>query len=435
MSSRWWLYRGGTQIQWGRNEEPLAILTAFTESDKYADEAWLAALARSDAGYGPDEEEQQIADEDVINAADSTNLLGYRARVAAVRARLDLMGFTAAACRHELTSGLAEFFEDEDPADPLVDMSPDEILDRALVALESGVPDRLLDKVDEACMEVVFLFVESGLDRRALFALQLESADDDEEVRLDLYDLYMADYFKEVDDITKLAADELAASVSSGGPIIVVTEGVTDARYLARALELVAPHVAHMFRFLDEEAKAEHNSGQVMRTLRSFAAAGVTNRVVGVLDNDAAGQVAARALDAAPRPATNRYLLLPDVPYGESYPTNGPSGDTELNINGRAVSIEFQFGLDQLRVAQGDPAKVEWKGPQAPINVYQGSLSKRDKEAVQRNIDSFLESASPDHDPTVEPWPVIHTLVERLIQAAVPGSFPGQSYLPVSASR
>ena len=261
------------------------------------------------------------------------------------------MGFTAHACRHELTSAIRDVIQDDESSDPLVLMSAEEVLSR-----------------------------------------------------------------------------ELSVSVSSGGPVIVVTEGVTDARYLARALELVAPEVAHMFRFLDEDAKAEHNSGQVMRTLRSFASAGVTNRVVGVLDNDAVGRVAARALDAAPRPATNRYFLLPDVPYAAAYPTNGPSGDADLNINGRAVSIEFQFGLEQLRLENGELAKVEWKGPQQPINVYQGSLSARDKAAVQRNIDEFLRRASADHDPSVEPWSIIHALVDQLIKAAIPGSFPGQYY-------
>lgn len=429
MSSKWWLYLGETQVQWGRNEEPLALLTLFTEAEKYAQEEWLAALARLDGSYGPGEEEQQVADEQLLETADSATTLGYRAKAASVRSRLALMGFTAAACRHELTSGIAETLEDDDPSDDLIKMSLDEVLDRGLAGFQTDTPYRSLDTLDRRCFDLIDGFMEAGLDRRALLALQLESAPDDEAVQLDLHDLYMADYFREVENITQLATDELAVSVSSGGPVIVVTEGVTDARYLARALELVAPDVAHMFRFLDEDARAERNSGQVMRTLRSFAAAGVTNRVVGVLDNDAAGRVAARVLDSARRPATNRYLLLPDVPYGESYPTNGPSGESDLDINGRAVSIEFQFGLDQLRVEGGELAKVEWKGLQMPINVYQGSLSKRDKDAVQRNIDRFLANASPDHDPTEQPWPIIHALVARLIEAAVPGSFPGQTYL------
>lgn len=428
MSDKWWLHRGNTQVQWGRNEEPLELLTLFTEADKYQNEEWLEALERLDGLSETEDIDQQDADQELLETADSATTFGYRANVAVVRSRLALMGFTAEACQRELTSSIAELHGDDDPSDNLAKLPPSEVLDRGLTAWESDQPYREQSELDRRCVDFVELFLETGLDRRALLALQLRSAPSDDVVRLDLHDLYVADYFRGVENITQLAAEALSVSVSSGGPIIVVTEGVTDARYLSRALELVAPGVAHMFRFLNEDAKAERNSGQVMRTLRSFAAAGVTNRIVGVLDNDAAGREAARVLDSAPRPSTNRYLLLPDVPYGKSYPTSGPSGDTELDINGRAISIEFQFGVSQLQVAEGELAKVEWKGLQSSINVYQGSLSKRDKEAVQRNIDRFLTNASPEHDPTEQPWPTIHALVERLIAAAVPGSFPGQTY-------
>lgn len=135
-----------------------------------------------------------------------------------------------------------------------------------------------------------------------------------------------------------------------------------------------------------------------------------------------------RVLDAKLRPANNRYFLLPDVPYGSAYPTYGPNGDADLDINGRAVSIEFQFGLEQLRLSSGAPARVEWSGREASIGVYQGNLPKKDKEAVQKNILDFLANASPDHDPGTEPWPAVHALVNRLLEAATPESFPGQSF-------
>lgn len=349
------------------------------------------------------------------------------------------MGFTAEACRRELTSAIDEMLADDDISSDtpevtvlngvtVANMPRGEILDRGLAAWENEMPYRRLEPLDRQSAEFIDIFMESGFDRRAFLALQLEAAPADDEVRLDLHDLYSAGYFNSVNNITQLAADELAVSVSSGAPIIVVTEGVTDARFLQRALELVAPHVSHMFRSFDKEAGAEMGAAQVVRTLRSFAAAGVTNRVVGVLDNDAAGRVAAKNLDAKPRPANNRYFLLPDVPYGTSYPTYGPSGDADLDINGRAVSIEFQFGLEQLRLSNGEPARVEWSGREASIGVYQGNLPKNDKDTVQGNIRDLLANASPDHDPDAEPWPAVHALVDRLLEAATPESFPGQLF-------
>lgn len=438
MSDKWWLHRGGTEIQQGRNEEPLALLTIFTQEDKYADEAWLDAIDRLEGKYAPEDEGQQILDEILVEEATGKDVFGYRAKASRIRARLALMGFTAKACRQELTSAIDEMLADDEPGDKieLIDtdggavasMPRSEVLDRGLAAWENEKPYRSLSPLDRKCAEYIDIFMDSGFDRRTFLALQLEAATADEEVRLDLHDLYNAGYFNGVENITQLAADELAVSVSSGGPIVIVTEGVTDARFLQRALELVVPHVSHMFRFFDKEAGAEMGAAQVVRTLRSFAAAGVTNRVVGVLDNDAAGRVAAKNLEAKDRPANNRYFLLPDVPYGSSYPTYGPSGDADLDINGRAVSIEFQFGLEQLRLANGEPARVEWSGREASIGVYQGSLPKKDKDVVQRNIRDFLANASPDHDPGAEPWPAVHALVNRLLEAATPESFPGQSF-------
>lgn len=350
------------------------------------------------------------------------------------------MGFTAEVCRYELTSALEELLADDQPEmtakganagrGTIITLPRDEVLDRGLAAWENEKSYRDLDPLDCECATWIDIFMESGLDRRVILALQLEKAPSEDEIQLDLHDLYSAGYFNGIENITKLAADELAVSVSSGGPIIVVTEGVSDARFLQRSLELVAPHVSHMFRFFDKDSGVEMGAAQVVRTLRSFAAAGVTNRVVGVLDNDAAGRVAAKNLDSKPRPANNRYFLLPNVPYGSNYPTHGPSGDAELDINGRAVSIEFQFGLQQLRLQNGELAQIEWSGREASIGVYQGSLPKKDKETVQQNIRIFLENASPDHNPAEEPWPMIHTLVNRLLEAAIPESFPGQTYHP-----
>lgn len=438
MSDRWWLYRGGNQIQWDRNDAPIALLTLFTEAEKIADKHWLDVCERQTSSlYTSGDAALQEEDEAFLEEVDPSSTFGYRATVSTIRRRLSLMGFTAEACRRELSRGIYEGIEEEQLGDTISILDVDgvvcpvpkeEVLDRALKAYEAGQSGRPKDSIEVQCSRYIELFLDSGVDRRVVLALQLESAESNDEVWLDLHDLYFAGYFEGVNNITQLAVDELAVSVSSGGPIVVVTEGVTDAEFLKCALDLVAPQLSHMFRFFDREAGAELNAAQVVRTLRAFAAAGITNRVVGVLDNDAAGRAAARDLEAKPRPNNNRYFLLPDVPYGESYPTIGPSGDSDLDINGRAVAIEFQFGLEVLRTEGGELAKVEWSGPVASIGAYQGSLSKADKIHVQKNIRSFLASASQDHEVNREPWPAIHALVVSLLSAAEPESFPGQFY-------
>ncbi|MFJ4998521.1 hypothetical protein ACIP5T_10235 [Microbacterium sp. NPDC088619] len=247
MSDRWWLYRGDTQIQWDRNDEPLALLAVFTEDDMLVEEEWLQALRRLDASaYGPDDVAQQEADELRLESAESARAFGYQARAVAVRTRLALMGFSAEACRRELLMALMDSFDGDERLgflrvavgkneDEFVEIPWTGVLDRGIVAYEQNQVERLTDPVDRVCADQIFSFIEAGVDRRVLLALQLASADDDTEVWLDLHDLSAAGYFDEIESITQLAIDELAASVSSGGPIIVVTEGVTDAAFLKRA--------------------------------------------------------------------------------------------------------------------------------------------------------------------------------------------------------
>lgn len=82
------------------------------------------------------------------------------------------------------------------------------------------------------------------------------------------------------------AAREEAATHA---PIIVLTEGKTDAEFLEAALGVLYPHLPDLVRFLDYEPKPEGGVSALVRAVRAFAAAGIANRVVAVFDNDTAG--------------------------------------------------------------------------------------------------------------------------------------------------
>jgi len=47
---------------------------------------------------------------------------------------------------------------------------------------------------------------------------------------------------------------------------------------------------------------------------------------------------------------------------------------------------------------------------------------------VQGNIRDSLAGAFPDHYPGDEPWPAVHALINRLLEAATPESFPGRFF-------
>lgn len=431
----------GNQIQWGRNEEPTRLLALYVEAERFADSRWLDARALIDSGVGsasdPEAEEAAvIAAEEYFETSPPDDWFGYRTSVASIKARLDLMGFTAPACRHEIVSTIRYIEESDDAigiysytksgSELVATMSADQILDRALVAWIEGQKARLGNPVDKYCVSILDNFLESGMDPRVLLAVQLEAAEPDGEIVLDLYDLHLAGYFENVDDITGLAVEEMAVQVGSVGAVIVFTEGATDAEFLARALTLTAPAVSHHFRFLDFSTRVEGGADQVVRTLRSFAAAGVMNRVIGVLDNDVAGRRAVQQLAEGKLPASVKYFLLPEVDYAQEYPTLGPGGSDRQNVNGRAASIEFQFGMSNLNASNGEPISVRWTGFDAKLRDYQGMLT--DKARVQENIREFLKSAGSRHPEDAEAWNAMGSLVDRLLVAARPQAFPGQEF-------
>jgi hypothetical protein len=196
----------------------------------------------------------------------------------------------------------------------------------------------------------------------------------------------------------------------------VLTEGKFDSRVLPRALKLVRPDIAGYFKFLDfDTTRAPGGTDKVVANLKSFTAAGGMNRVIGLLDNDTAGREAIKKLKDITLPKHYSACLLPDLDYARSYPTLGPSGEASDNINGRACSLEFYFGLNSLKGPNGDPIPVQWKAFKELVHDYQGELTN--KPYVQARIDALLTAAEAG-DPLDESWEPMRMIAQTLIDNA-----------------
>lgn len=193
------------------------------------------------------------------------------------------------------------------------------------------------------------------------------------------------------------------------------TEGASDARYLRRSLDLLSPDVSEYFRFLDFDTNIPGGTDQVVKSLRSFAAAGIVNRVIALLDNDAAGRQAEKILSERPLPRNFAVLRLPELEYARSYPTLGPSGGTQEDVNQRACSIEFYFGLDCLHAGNGDVVPVRWTGYNRAIMDYQGELV--DKKLVQSRISELLTLGENHKIPLDQRWDPMRTVISLLTTA------------------
>ncbi|HEY2541077.1 MAG TPA: HEPN/Toprim-associated domain-containing protein [Stellaceae bacterium] len=144
--------------------------------------------------------------------------------------------------------------------------------------------------------------------------------------------------------------DEVPSRLSYAfGKITLLTEGVTDSRILSVSLSEFYPEARDIYSFVDFEGfKVEGGASPLVRLLRGFAGAGLTDRYIAIFDNDAAGHEALASLKIIALPSNIRAITLPDLEFARDYPTIGPTGKVSADISGAAVSIESFLGRDAL---------------------------------------------------------------------------------------
>jgi hypothetical protein len=214
-----------------------------------------------------------------------------------------------------------------------------------------------------------------------------------ERVVYDLTDLVIQEYLDKDEDPIEHLIDRSALQYHSMGRIIVPTEGRSDVSLLKPALDLLFPHLAGYFSFMDF-AEYGGGAGQLANLIRAFAAAGIVNRVVAIFDNDAAALAAMRTLDKKPLPKHIVAMRLPDLGALRCYPTLGPAGLSLMNINGMAASIELYLGADVLRGEDGELLPIQWTGFERSVSTYQGELLC--KREVQERFLAKLARARED---------------------------------------
>jgi hypothetical protein len=190
---------------------------------------------------------------------------------------------------------------------------------------------------------------------------------------------------------------------SAYSPVVVLTEGRSDAAVLTRALGLLYPHLTDMIRFMDFSRRPEGGAGPLVTTVRTFAGAGIANRLIAIFDNDSAAEDALTSLDIRSLPENIRILRYPNYHLASSYPTLGPpsigDGGQEIrlaDVNGLAGSIEMYLGKDVLMQDDGDLMPVQWRSYLPKVRRYQGALL--DKSGLQ---DRFNRKAAAVEDGTI----------------------------------
>jgi hypothetical protein len=95
---------------------------------------------------------------------------------------------------------------------------------------------------------------------------------------------------------------------------LIVTEGSSDAAILRHALNLLRPHIADFFDFVDmQEGYPFSGTGNVLRFVQGLISIAVQNKILVLFDNDAEGLANYQRCAALNVPANMRILSLPDL--------------------------------------------------------------------------------------------------------------------------
>ena len=211
----------------------------------------------------------------------------------------------------------------------------------------------------------------------------------------DVSDLVVCGYLGQDEDPIEQVINLSTNEIHTYGSTVILTEGRSDAWMLKETMALLYPHLAGYFSFMDfAEFRVGGGAGELANLVKSFAAAGIVNRVIAIFDNDAAATVSLNQLKTVKLPKHIVPMQLPDSAALTSYPTLGPSGPSSMDINGLAASIELYLGIDVLRDSHGNLSPIQWTGYQPAIRKYQGELLA--KSDVQSRFREKVRTAKAD---------------------------------------
>ncbi len=271
-------------------------------------------------------------------------------------------------------------------------------------------------KIDRSETQDGYVYAPVGefeyADDRVILMAILDSLEDDEPVFLDVSEMADEGWTKE-DLVLETEPSEYTYTLPSEPPII-LTEGVFDLQVLDESLKILHPELASYFKFLDTDYKTEGGAASVVKQLKSFAAAGISNRIIAIFDNDTAAREALSSLRSFKLPSHFAVMHYPDLELLGEYPTIGPQGATEMNVNGLAGSIEMYLGRDVLYQDDQTFKPIQWTGYSQKMKAYQGEVI--DKSAIQKLFLTKLKIAK--ENPSLidsQDWSGLKSVINSII--------------------
>ncbi|SHI86635.1 hypothetical protein SAMN02745751_01248 [Dethiosulfatibacter aminovorans DSM 17477] len=176
---------------------------------------------------------------------------------------------------------------------------------------------------------------------------------------------------------------------------IIMAEGKTDIKVISKSLEILYPEYKHLYSFFDfENSKSEGSASNLTRIIKAFSAAKIyNNRIIAIFDNDTAAEVEVQHLKDIRLPSNILIMKLPILDFCKLYPTIGPTGNADIDINNLAVSIELFFGDDIIKT-DTKYSPILWSNYVHKLKRYQGSISNKDE--VIKKMYEKLNNPNPE---------------------------------------
>lgn len=358
----------------------------------------------------------------------------YRASRETVLKRLDLMGCTDDACKRRFEEwreqtiiseedfqreyGNADNIGEAKTLKALQKLDWNEWHRRVWGVLHTQynieVPDNFLDEIDR-CMKdhdpswLWFDGYNSLLSLRAIISACPEA----KTVTLEIGELISGGWIEPDDKVCAEKINVVSARGQPVGPTIILAEGRSDITILKASISCFHPDLVDFVTFLDHsEFRVDGGASYVVKFLKAFAAARVPANIVAVFDNDAAGLAAYQDATALKLPPNMACMHLPDIELGRAYPTIGPQGESDADINGKACGIELYLGRTALSL-NGVLRPVHWAGYNKQMATYQGEVDG--KGAVQQ---VFLKEMKSRPENLKSTYPEMSLLWEEILQTA-----------------
>jgi hypothetical protein len=161
--------------------------------------------------------------------------------------------------------------------------------------------------------------------------------------------------------------------------------------------------------------RPQGGAGPLALMVKAFAAAGFSDRIIAIFDNDAAAADAMRTLYGLPLPSNIAVLTYPPIDLLRQYPTIGPSGHADVDVNGSAASLELYLGRDVL-LEKGTLIPVQWTGYINAVGRYQGAV--RNKGDIHAAFRQKLERSRLDTNAFDQAdWSGLRAILESIFTA------------------